>query len=81
MKIQTNELMEKIVSLCKRRGYIFQSSEIYGGITSCYDYGPLGIEMKRNIKNQWWQSMVQYRDDIEGVDAAILMHPKMVAIV
>ncbi|UCE06195.1 MAG: glycine--tRNA ligase [bacterium] len=77
MKIQSSEIMEKIVSLCKRRGYIFQSSEIYGGITSCYDYGPLGIEMKKNIKELWWQSMVQFRDDVEGLDAAILMHPRV----
>ncbi|MFZ5517925.1 MAG: glycine--tRNA ligase [Candidatus Zhuqueibacterota bacterium] len=72
-----NDLMEKIVSLCKRKGYIFQSSEIYGGITSCYDYGPLGIELKRNLKDMWWRSMVQYRDDVEGLDAAILMHPRV----
>jgi glycyl-tRNA synthetase len=71
------DLMDKLVSLCKRRGFIFQSSEIYGGITSCWDYGPLGVEMKRNIKDSWWKSMTQYRDDIEGVDAAILMHPKV----
>lgn len=77
MKVAKNDLMEKIVSLCKRRGYIFQSSEIYGGITSCYDYGPLGIEMKRNLKDLWWRSMVQYRDDVEGLDAAILMHPRV----
>ncbi len=77
MKIQSTEIMEKMVSLCKRRGYIFQSSEIYGGITSCYDYGPLGIELKKNIKEQWWQSMVQFRDDVEGLDAAILMHPRV----
>jgi len=77
MKIQSSEIMEKIVSLCKRRGYIFQSSEIYGGITSCYDYGPLGIEMKKNIKELWWQSMVQFRGDVEGLDAAILMHPRV----
>ena len=77
MKIQSTEIMEKMVSLCKRRGYIFQSSEIYGGITSCYDYGPLGVELKKNIKEQWWQSMVQFRDDVEGLDAAILMHPRV----
>ena len=77
MKAKTSEIMEKMVSLCKRRGYIFQSSEIYGGITSCYDYGPLGIELKRNIKELWWRSMVQFRDDVEGIDAAILMHPKV----
>lgn len=77
MKIQSAEIMEKMVSLCKRRGYIFQSSEIYGGITSCYDYGPLGIELKKNIKEQWWNSMVQFRDDVVGLDAAILMHPRV----
>ncbi len=70
-------IMEKIVSLCKRKGFIFQSSEIYGGITSCYDYGPLGVAMKKNIKDFWWKTMVQYRSDIEGLDAAILMHPRV----
>lgn len=68
-------LMEKLVSLCKRRGFIFQSSEIYGGINSCWDYGPLGVELKRNIKMDWWRRMVQLRPDIEGIDASILMHP------
>jgi len=69
--------MDKIVSLAKRRGFIYQSSEIYGGINSCYDYGPLGVELKRNIKDLWWKSMVYERDDVEGVDASILMHPKV----
>lgn len=69
--------MDKIVSLCKRRGYIFQSSEIYGGTGSCWDYGPLGVELKRNIKNEWWRSVVQERDDIVGLDASILMHPQV----
>jgi glycyl-tRNA synthetase len=69
--------MDKLVSLCKRRGYIFQSSEIYGGINSCYDYGPLGIELKKNIKDLWWRSLVYERDDIEGIDAGILMHPRV----
>ncbi|NOX88057.1 MAG: glycine--tRNA ligase [Calditrichaeota bacterium] len=69
--------MDKLVSLAKRRGFIFQSSEIYGGINSCYDYGPLGIEMKKNIKELWWKSMIYERDDIEGLDASILMHPKV----
>ncbi len=68
--------MEKIVSLCKRRGFIFQSSEIYGGLGSCWDYGPLGAELKRNIKEAWWKSVVQERDDIVGLDASILMHPQ-----
>jgi len=69
--------MDKLVSLCKRRGFIFQSSEIYGGITSCYDYGPLGVELKKNVKEQWWKAMVQQRDDIVGLDASILMHPRV----
>ena len=69
--------MDKLVSLCKRRGYIFPSSEIYGGINACWDYGPLGAELKRNIKDFWWKKMVHERDDIEGLDAAILMHPKV----
>ncbi len=67
--------MDKIVSLCKRRGFVFQSSEIYGGLGSCWDYGPLGVELKNNIKRSWWEAMTHRRDDIEGVDAAILMHP------
>ena len=70
------EVMDKLVSLCKRRGFIFQSSEIYGGAGSVWDYGPLGVELKRNIKDRWWKSMVRDRDDIEGLDAAILMHPR-----
>lgn len=71
------DLMTKIVSLCKRRGFIFQSSEIYGGLKSCYDYGPLGVELKRNIANEWWRSMVYKREDIVGIDASIMMHPKV----
>jgi glycyl-tRNA synthetase len=71
------DLMDKLVSLCKRRGYIFQSSEIYGGTGSVWDYGPLGVETKRNVKELWWSSMVHQRDDIEGLDAAILMHPRV----
>jgi glycyl-tRNA synthetase len=67
-------MMDKIVSLAKRRGFVFQSSEIYGGLNGCWDYGPLGVELLRNIKEQWWQSMT-FREDIEGLDAAILMHP------
>ncbi len=69
-------LMDKLVSLCKRRGFIFQSSEIYGGLGSVWDYGPLGVELKRAVKDRWWQEMVR-REDVEGVDAAILMHPKV----
>jgi len=68
--------MEKIVSLCRRRGFIFPSSEIYGGLSSCWDYGPLGVELKQNIKQAWWRAVVQERDDIVGLDASILMHPQ-----
>ncbi|MEP6780355.1 MAG: glycine--tRNA ligase [Gemmatimonadaceae bacterium] len=70
------DVMDKLVSLCKRRGFIFQSSEIYGGTGSVWDYGPLGVELKKNVKDRWWNSMVRSRDDIEGLDAAILMHPR-----
>jgi glycyl-tRNA synthetase len=69
--------MEKLVSLAKRRGFVYQSSEIYGGLGSVWDYGPLGVELKRNLKDRWWRSMVHARDDIEGIDAGILMHPKV----
>lgn len=69
--------MDKLVSLAKRRGFVFQSSEIYGGLGSVWDYGPLGVELKKNIKERWWRSMVHERDDVEGLDAAILMHPKV----
>jgi len=69
--------MEKLVSLAKRRGFVFQSSEIYGGLGSVWDYGPLGVELKKNLTDRWWQTMVHHRDDIEGVEAAILMHPKV----
>ena len=67
--------MDKIVSLCKRRGIIFQNSEIYGGIGNTWDYGPIGVELKRNVKDAWWRSVVYERDDMEGLDAAILMNP------
>ena len=69
--------MEKITSLSRRRGFIFQSSEIYGGLGSCWDYGPLGVELKNNVKAAWWQRAVRERDDMVGLDAAILMHPKV----
>jgi len=74
---KTGDLMEKIVSLCKRRGFIFQSSEIYGGLNGFWDYGPLGAELKRNIKDCWWRSMTQWRDDVVGLDASIIMHPRI----
>jgi glycyl-tRNA synthetase len=69
--------MEKVVSLCKRRGFIFQSSEIYGGINGFWDYGPLGAELKRNVKELWWTAMTRLRDDIVGLDASIIMHPQI----
>lgn len=69
-----SQRMEKVVSLCKRRGFIFQSSEIYGGLNGCWDYGPLGVELKRNLKNYWWRVMVHERDDVVGMDGSILMN-------
>jgi len=73
-KSPDTQRMEKIVSLCKRRGFIFQSSEIYGGLNGLWDYGPLGVELKRNLKNYWWRTMVHERDDIVGMDGSILMN-------
>jgi glycyl-tRNA synthetase len=70
-------LMDKVISLSKQRGYVFQSSEIYGGLKSAYDYGPLGVELKRNLMNEWWRSMVHEREDVVGIDASIMMHPKV----
>src|SRR5439155_12669635 len=67
--------MDVLVSLSKRRGFVFQSSEIYGGTGSCWDYGPLGVELKNNIKRVWWRDFVQARSDMVGLDASILMHP------
>jgi glycyl-tRNA synthetase len=72
-----NNLMEKIVSLCKRRGFIFPGSEIYGGLANSWDYGPLGTELKNNIKKSWWRKFVQERDDMVGLDAALMMNPKV----
>ena len=69
--------LDTIVNLAKRRGIAFQSSEIYGGLRSTWDYGPLGVEMKDNVKRAWWRSMVQLRDDVVGVESAILMHPRV----
>src|SRR5215218_8309594 len=71
------DLMEQVVNLCKRRGFVFPSSEIYGGFRSTWDYGPLGVLLKRNVMEAWWRAMVQERDDIVGLDAAILMAPKV----
>ncbi|HOD97013.1 MAG: glycine--tRNA ligase [Candidatus Paceibacterota bacterium] len=77
MDKETNDIMDKIISLAKRRGFIFPSSEIYGGFSSSYDYGPLGVELKNNIKHLWWKEMLQYHDNIVGLDGAILMSPKV----
>ena len=77
MAVPEKVSMEKLVSLSQRRGFIFPSSEIYGGLSSCWDYGPLGVELKRNVKDAWWRAMVQERDDMVGLDASILMHPQI----
>jgi glycyl-tRNA synthetase len=69
--------MEKVTNVAKRRGFAFQSSEIYGGLASCWDYGPIGVELKRNVKEAWWRAMVRQRDDIVGLDCSILMHPRV----
>ena len=74
-KDNKQKIIDVLTSISKQRGFVFQSSEIYGGLGSTWDYGPLGIELKRNIKNLWWKSMVTSRDNIVGMDAAILMHP------
>ncbi len=76
-KEEKNQRMEDIVSLCKRRGFVFQGSEIYGGLAGTWDYGPLGVALRNNIKNLWWKKFVTDRDDIYGVDAAILMNPNV----
>ncbi len=72
-----DQKMQQLVSLCRRRAFIFQSSEIYGGLNGCWDYGPMGVELKRNIKEAWWRDMVTRRDDVVGVDCSILMNPKV----
>ena len=77
VEAKSNDLMERLVALCKRRGFIFQSSEIYGGINGFWDYGPLGAELKRNIKESWWQTMTRWRDDVVGLEATIIMHPQI----
>lgn len=76
MDKQQNNLLEKVVALCKRRGFIFPGSEIYGGLAGTWDYGPLGSLLKKNLKDIWWKEMVQLRDDVVGVDAAIMMNPR-----
>src|SRR5256885_12759260 len=69
--------MEKVVNLCKRRGFVYAGSEIYGGLGSSLDYGPLGVELKRNVKEAWWREIVTGRDDVVGLDAAVIMHPRV----
>src|SRR6185295_13893224 len=76
-KEEKNDVMEKIVSLAKRRGFIYQGSEIYGGLAGTFDYGPMGVALKNNIKNIWWRMFVDGWEDMYGVDAAILMNPKV----
>ena len=77
MAESSNDLMDRLVALCKRRGFIFQSSEIYGGINGFWDYGPLGVELKRNVKAAWWEDVVRKRDDMVGLDCAIIMNPRV----
>ncbi len=77
MEKNSNQLMEKIISLCKRRGFVFPGSEIYGGLANSWDYGPLGTELKNNIKQLWWKRFVHMRDDMVGIDAALIMNPKV----
>ena len=72
-----SDLMDRIVNLAKRRGLVFPSSDIYGGFRSTWDYGPLGVLLKRNVKDAWWRTMVQLRDDVVGLDSAILMAPRV----
>ncbi len=77
MENKNTDLMEKVVALCKRRGFIYPGSEIYGGLSNSWDYGPVGVELKNNIKNAWWRRFVQLRDDIVGLDAALILNPKV----
>ena len=72
-----NKTIENIVSLCKQRGFVYQSSDIYGGFGAVYDYGPLGVELKNNIANLWWKEMTRNHENIVGLDSGILMHPKI----
>ena len=77
VETKKDDKMEKIVSLCKRRGFVFSGSEIYGGFVGSYDYGPYGVELAKNIKNIWWQAMVNEEKNIVGLDSAIVTHPKV----
>jgi glycyl-tRNA synthetase len=69
--------VEAVVNLCKRRGFVYPSSEIYGGTRSAWDYGPLGVALKENVRNQWWNSMVKFRDDVVGLDSSIILAPQV----
>ena len=69
--------MDKIVSLAKRRGFVYPNSEIYGGVAGLYDFGPLGVEMRQNLRRHWWKFMVQVRDDVVGIEGAIITHPRV----
>gem|GEM_PF-4641527 len=77
---EKNDVFEKIVSLAKRRGFVFPSSEIYGGFGAIYDYGHYGTLLKNNIRDLWWKAMVQLRDDVVGLDSAIFMHPMVIRL-
>jgi glycyl-tRNA synthetase len=77
MSTSTETKMDLLVSLCKRRGFVFPSSEIYGGFAAIYDFGPYGVELENNLEKEWWKSMVYLRDDIVGLDSQIFMHPKI----
>ncbi|HLC95616.1 MAG TPA: glycine--tRNA ligase, partial [Patescibacteria group bacterium] len=77
MAEEKNDIMENIVSLCKRRGFVYPSSDIYGGFAAVYDFGPYGVELARNIREAWWRAMVRDHDNIVGLDSAIFMHPKV----
>src|SRR5437879_8098165 len=74
---QREDLMEKVVSLCKRRGFVYPSSEIYGGINAFYDYGPYGVALRRNIRNLWWRHVVDLREDVVGLEASIIMNSEV----
>jgi len=77
MSEKKDDLMEKIVSLCKRRGFVFPASEIYGGLANAYSFGPYGVELKNNVKKLWWKMFVHDREDIVGIDGPIMLHPKL----
>jgi len=72
-----NDVIERLVSLCKQRGFVFPSSEIYGGLNAVYDFGPLGVRLRKNIRERWWRRMVDLRDDVVGIETAVLMNPKV----